>query len=204
MSDAPTVDIARAEGLVGQALAASSRSALAHFAKGQVLGAQDRYDEAIPEYETVLVFDRNWVGAIASLGWCRFFAGSIEEAIPLLEQAIRVSPRDPAIGYWYFRIGVAHLVQSRVEDAIVWAQKARSANPGNPRRYTLLASAYALRGETEHAAVELAEARRLSGDNRYSSIARMKVGLPLGVPKVRALFETTLFAGLRKAGMPEE
>jgi antitoxin (DNA-binding transcriptional repressor) of toxin-antitoxin stability system len=26
----------------------------------------------------------------------------------------------------------------------------------------------------------------------------------LGVPKVRALFETTLFAGLRKAGMPEE
>jgi hypothetical protein len=25
-----------------------------------------------------------------------------------------------------------------------------------------------------------------------------------GVPKVRALFEATLFAGLRKAGMPEE
>jgi hypothetical protein len=26
----------------------------------------------------------------------------------------------------------------------------------------------------------------------------------LGVPKVRALFEATYFAGLRKAGMPEE
>jgi hypothetical protein len=26
----------------------------------------------------------------------------------------------------------------------------------------------------------------------------------LGVPSVNALFETTLFAGLRKAGMPEE
>jgi len=25
-----------------------------------------------------------------------------------------------------------------------------------------------------------------------------------GVPKVRALFEATYFAGLRKAGMPEE
>jgi hypothetical protein len=25
-----------------------------------------------------------------------------------------------------------------------------------------------------------------------------------GVPKVRALFETTYFAGLRKAGVPEE
>jgi TolB-like protein/Flp pilus assembly protein TadD len=203
MSGAPAVDIARAEGLVGQALAASPRSALAHFAKGHMLQAQDRWEEAIPEFETVLVFNRNWVAAISNLGLCKFFTGSIEEAIRLLEQAIRISPRDPSIGHWYFRIGTAYLVQSRVDDAIVWAQKGRSADPGNPRRYALLASALALRGQTERAAAELAEARRLSGDNRYSSIASLKVGLQLGVPKVRALFETTIFAGLRKAGMPE-
>jgi adenylate cyclase len=95
MSDTPALDITRAEGLVGQALAASPRSALAHFAKSHMLRAQDRYDEAIPEYETVLVFNRNWVGAISDLGLCKFFTGSIEEAIPLLEQAIRLSPRDP-------------------------------------------------------------------------------------------------------------
>jgi hypothetical protein len=67
-----------------------------------------------------------------------------------------------------------------------------------------LASAYALKGETEHAADELAEARRLSGDDRFSSIARLKAIGYFGVPKVCALFETTYFAGLRKAGMPEE
>jgi adenylate cyclase len=204
MSNTPAVDIARAEGLVGRALAASPRSALAHYAKGQLLRAQDRYDEAILEYETVLAFNRNWVGAIASLGWCRFFTGSIEEAIPVLEQAIRLSPRDPSIGYWYVRIGIAHLVQSRINDAIDWFKRARSANPGNPRRHAILASAYALKGQTEHAAAELAEARRLSGDDRFSSIARSKADLPLGAPKIRALLETTLFAGLRKAGMPEE
>jgi adenylate cyclase len=143
--ETPLADITRAEGPVGQALAASPRNALVRYAKGQMLRVQHRYDEAIPEYETVLVFNRNWVGTISDLGMCKFFTGSIEEAIPLLEQAIRVSPRDPAIGYWYFRIGTAYLVQSRVDDAIVWAKKARSANPGNPRRYALLASAYALR-----------------------------------------------------------
>jgi class 3 adenylate cyclase len=37
------------------------------------------------------------------------------------------------------------------------------------------ASAYGLRGDTERAAAELAEARRLAGDDRYSSIARLKV-----------------------------
>ena len=210
MSDTPAVDIARAEWLVGRALAASPRSALAHYAKGQLRRAQDRYDEAIPEYETVLVFNRNWVAAVASLGWCRFFTGSIEEAIPLLQQAIRLSPRDPYIGYWYARMGIAHLVQSRIDDAIDWIRKALSANPGNPRRHALLASAYALKGQTEHAAVELTEARRLSDDDRFSSITRLKqvgyfgVGGYFGAPKIRALIEATYFVGLRKAGVPDE
>jgi hypothetical protein len=36
------------------------------------------------------------------------------------------------------------------------------------------------------------------------TIARLKVAGTLGVPKARALLEPTFFAGLRKAGMPEE
>jgi hypothetical protein len=69
-----------------------------------------------------------------------------------------------------------------------------------------LAAAYALRGNTERAAAELAEARRRSGGDLFSSIAHLKAhpGAWWGVPKVRALFETTYFAGFRKAGMPEE
>ena len=69
-----------------------------------------------------------------------------------------------------------------------------------------LASAYALAGETRRAAAELAEARRLSGDERYSSIARVKAAgfLVSDHPKVRVLYEATVFAGLRKAGVPEE
>ena len=67
-----------------------------------------------------------------------------------------------------------------------------------------LAAAYALKGDTECAAVELAEARMLNGDDRYSSIARLKAAGYFGVPKIRALYEATYFAGLRKAGMPEE
>jgi hypothetical protein len=55
----------------------------------------------------------------------------------------------------------------------------------------------------ERAAAEFAEARKLSGDNRFSSLAQLKSSQYFGVPKVRALFETTYFAGLRLAGMPE-
>jgi TolB-like protein len=68
MADSATADIKRAEGLVGQVLAASPRNPLAHFAKGQVLRAQRRFEEAIPEYETAIESNRNWVGALHPLG----------------------------------------------------------------------------------------------------------------------------------------
>jgi hypothetical protein len=64
----------------------------------------------------------------------------------------------------------------------------------NTLAHTYLASAYGLKGETERATAELWEARRLSRDDRYFSIARLKAaGLGggsnyWGVPKIRALF----------------
>jgi len=190
--------------LVRQALEAAPRSPLAHSAKGQLLRVQRRYAEAIAEYEITLAFNRNWVRALGPLGECKLLSGSIDDLIPLVERAIRLSPRDPFTGIWYFRIGLAHLLHSRIEDAIVWLEKARSANPELPYVHSGLASAYALRGETERSAIELAEARRLSGDGRYSSFARLKAIVYFGVPKIRALYEATYFVGLRKAGMPEE
>jgi TolB-like protein len=197
-------DIKRADELATRAVAAFPRSPLAHFAKGQVLRAQNRPEAAMVEYETVLALDRNWVGAIFAIGWCKFYTGSIEEMIPALEQIIRLSPRDPYIGSCYSRIGAAHLLQSRTEEAITWLEKARAAIPFRPFPRICLAAAYGLAGDTERATAELAEAQRLSRDGRYSSIARLREVGYFGVPKVRALFDATFFVGLRKAGMPEE
>jgi TolB-like protein len=205
-SDSAAADLARAEGLVDQALAASPRYAFAHYVKGSVLRAQNRWQEAIPEFETALALNPNVLPALTGLGWCKLYAGSIEAVIPLAEQAIRLSPRDPYIGSRYFLIGTVHLLQSHTDEAIVWLEKARSATPGVPGFHGRLASAYALRGDTERAVGELAEARRLSSDDRYSSIAHLKAvsGGWWGVPKTRALYEGTYFTGLRKAGMPGE
>jgi TolB-like protein/Flp pilus assembly protein TadD len=204
MTDSRAADIGRAEGLAGQALAASPRSPLPHFATGQVLRAQGRFEEALPEYETAIALDPNWVTAISSLADCKLYTGAIEEVIPLQEQAIRLSPRDPYIGNMYGRIGRVHLVQSRIDEAIRWYEKAIRANPARSGPHAYLASAYALNGWTDRAAAELAEARRLVSDDRYSSIARLSATLYFGMPNPRSLFEATYFAGLRKAGMPEE
>jgi tetratricopeptide (TPR) repeat protein len=204
MTDSADSDIARAETLADRALAAFPGKTLAHYAKAQVLSAQQRFEEAIDEYQTVLALDRNWVHAIAVLGWCKSMTGSIEELIPAQQRAIRLSPRDPQIWLYNYWIGQAHLLQSRVDEAILWFEKARSANPEHPLPHAYLASTFALKGESGRAAAELAQARKLSGDDRYSSLSRLRAVRPFGGPKIRALFEATYFAGLRKAGMPEE
>jgi len=205
MADTAAADIERADGLAAQALTASPRSTLAHYAKAQVLRTQNRHEEAIAEYETVIASDRNWVRAHSLIGQCKLYTGAIEEVVPFTELAIRLSPRDPVIGIWYWRIAQVHLLQSRTGEAVVWLEKARAAMPAHPLIRAYLAAAYALNGAAERAAAaELAEARRLDPEDRLSSIARLKGAEYFGVPKIRALFETTYFAGLRLAGMPEE
>jgi TolB-like protein len=204
MTGSTASDLARAEVLAEKALAASPRSALAHFAKRQVLRVKHRYADAIREYETVLAFNRNWVNAWHCLGQCKLLTGSIAEAIPLAEQAIRLSPRDPELGIFFQLIGRVHLLQSRPQEAILWLEKARADVPTHSNIRTWLAAAFALDDDIERAGAELSEAGRLSSDDRFSSTAKLRGAYYWGVPSIQALHEATYFAGLRKAGMPEE
>jgi tetratricopeptide (TPR) repeat protein len=203
LSDTPAADIERGNGLISDVLAISPRDPAAHFVRGQLLRAEGQFDAAIPSYERAVALDRNYVTAIAALGQCKFHVGAIDEAIPAQKQAIRLSPRDRHLPNWYWRIGMVHLLKSRIDDAICWLEQARSANPrlAGPRAW--LAAAYALAGNHEGATAELVEARRLSGDNRYATFANFKRANALGA-KLQALAEETFFTGLRLAGMPEE
>lgn len=67
-----------------------------------------------------------------------------------------------------------------------------------------LAAAYALKGESERAAAELAEARKLAGKRSWQSIHWLRTHTRYENPATRALFEATFLAGLRKAGVPEQ
>lgn len=192
----------RAESLIEHVLAVAPRSGYAHFVKGRLLRAQNRWEEAISEFETALAVNPNSVWLLHFLAESKLLTGSIDEVIPLEERAIRLSPREPNIGFWYVEIGTVHLLQSRIDESIAWLEKARSVLPAAPLVHMRLASAYGLKDETERAAAELAEARRLRGDGSYSSIARARGNW--GLPKIRAFFETTYLAGLRKAGIPDE
>jgi protein involved in temperature-dependent protein secretion len=100
-----------------------------------------------------------------------------------------------SIDLWYHRIGQAHLAQSRIDESIRWLERGHRANPASPTHHAWLAAAYALKGDTERAAFELTEVRRLSGDDRYSSIARLQTSGFFAVATIRTLFEPLFLPG---------
>jgi adenylate cyclase len=163
-----------------------------------------RCEEAIPEFEIILATNRNDPDTLVQLSLCKFVTGgSDQEAIALVEQAIRLSPRDPVMQWWYTWIGFVHLLQSRIDEAITWLEKARSLDPRAPNTHWFLAAAYGIKGERERARAELAEAQRLRPD-RYSSVARTRANGDLYTPALRDRWETVVFPGIRAAGLTEE
>ena len=206
MSETVNADIDRANHLIGQALAEAPASPLAHFAKAQLLRAQHRCEAAIPEYETVLAANHNALAAVGNIGRCKIYIGLLDDGVALEEQAIRLSPHDPFLGIWYFRIGQARLLQSRVDEAIGWLEKAHNENPAYPFVPAWLAAAYGLKGDLPRAAAELSEARKLDGNGAPANIAvaRAISARDFAIPRTQMLLEATYLVGLRQAGLPED
>ena len=128
LSDFPNDDLHRAKQLAAHALAAAPNNAMSHYARAQVLRAESRCADAIPEYEAAVALDRSRAPAYAHIGWCKFLAGSVDGVIPYFEQAIRLSPHEPAIAPWYGRLGVVHRLQSHTDEAVL----ARGAQQNTP------------------------------------------------------------------------
>jgi len=142
------------------------------------------------------------VPAYAHVGWCKFLIGSVDEAIPYFEQAIRLGPSGPGIAPWYGRLGVIQLLEGHTDRAVVWLEKANGENPRLAFVHAYLAAGYAIQGDIERARAELTEAQHLS--KGYSRLASVEKSTWYDEPKIRALAEATYFPNLRRAGLPAE
>jgi TolB-like protein/class 3 adenylate cyclase len=220
-SSAPATDRERAKALLEPALDAAPRNPFLHFVKGQILRADAqwsfglnaeartaRYADALLEYEIYLAANPNAVNVLAHLAQCKFITGSGEEAVPLLEKAIRLSPRDPLRYQWYSRLGIVLFFQGQLDEASLWLDKARRANPQDPVPHALLAAAYGLKDDLARAAAELTESHeavKRRNDDPFGTIAKTRKNtFWWNTPRLHDAFEQYLIAGLRKAGLPEE
>ena len=70
--------------------------------------------------------------ALGANGISLIFNGRPEEAIPQLERALRLSPRDTIRAEWQYRLAFAHFTLAQYEQAREWGETAHAANPGLP------------------------------------------------------------------------
>jgi adenylate cyclase len=119
--------------------------------------------------EQAIAVDPSFPYAYGILAVDRWYQGRAIEAIPLLEKAIRLGPRDPFVDTSYRGLGFVYLLLGKNVDAIPWLEKAVATNDKVWIYHRDLASAYALSGHLDGA-----RDRRslLARESRSSSLER--------------------------------
>jgi TolB-like protein/Tfp pilus assembly protein PilF len=202
-SDQPEEDEAEAEKLLNDLRARDPNRSQLHAMIALLRRVQNRLPESRVEWERAIELDPNNAAAYGQLGTTLIYLGDPAAAIPLAEKRIRLNPNDPNIALAYWSLGLAHLLQGHLPQAIDWLTKARAANP---RIYYVdldLAAALALSGDLDGAHEALAASLKLKPEinSMRRQLARWAY---TNNPAYRAMAEKTIDAGLRKAGMPED
>jgi adenylate cyclase len=118
--------------------------------------------------------------------------GQFEQAKSDVQQAMRLSPRDPRLSQWHNFLADAELGLGHLDAAIDDANKAIDAGYRVFYSYLNLAAAHALKRDMDRARAPLVEARRLNPKLSVKWLTERK-------PVLQPAFEA-----LREAGLPQE
>ena len=164
----------------------------AYTVKGLYFAISLRPNDGLRIANAGLAIDPNSAYLYAIRGNAETYLRQFEQARSDLEQAMRLSPRDPIIGFWHNLMAGAELGLGHFDAASEEANKAIDAGWRSFYSYQNLALAHALKGDIDQAKAPLAEARRL---NPKFSVKWLVGNEPFLQPA---------FDALRKAGLPEE
>ncbi len=189
----------RAEELSARAVALDANDAESWGIRSAVLQHAHKFDAAFEAAERGLRLNPYYSELHGQRGLLLIHAGRSEEALVSIDRAIRLNPVSDAVGVHLNMRCRALLYLGRYADAIDACQRATTSAPDWPD-YMLLTAAYAMAGDLPRAAA--ARAELLRREPRFSiSWVRALSGEP--APRAAQQREQHLFAGLRKAGIPE-
>jgi adenylate cyclase len=178
-------------GQLDRAIALAPENLWAYEVKSEYLALSQRPREALSAADAGLAINSNSAHLHKTRGLAENYLGRFEQARSDLMQAIRLSPRDPEMDWWYLILAEAELGLGHLDATIDEAQKAIDAGDRTSSPYLELAAAYALSGKMDEAKSALAEARRLNPNLTVKWMIERWPATP------------GMFDGLRKAGLPE-
>jgi adenylate cyclase len=152
------------------------------------------YEEAISHYRKAVELAPSNAIMTAGLGWVLCYGGYPEEAIPVLQQAMRLSPYYPA--WMVGTLGLAFMMTGDYPKAIVATEQLIERKSLLQFGYSRLAAIHAVLGDEEKAKTYAAELLKIKPD---FSIAKWSKVL---IYKDKELLDWELNA-LRSVGLPE-
>jgi tetratricopeptide (TPR) repeat protein len=110
---------------------------------GRVQNFTNRAADGIAECERALALDPNLANAHAQIGLAKLIIGRGEETEAHVNEALRLSPRDMGAFNWLGIAGLAKLLLSKDEEAVVRLRRAVETNRNWPSAHFYLAAALA-------------------------------------------------------------
>ncbi len=141
--------------------------------------------------------DPNFGDAYTVLAFIRTNAGHADEAVALMEKALRLNPHPPS--EYYFVQGRALFFTEQFRASIAATTKAVEINPAYAEARIYLAAAYAQQGQQADAAWEVAQLLAADEGLTVEGIRTTSAALIQD-----AGYLDTLSEGLRAAGLPEQ
>jgi TolB-like protein/class 3 adenylate cyclase/Flp pilus assembly protein TadD len=191
---------AAAEAAAAEALSLAPDHAVAHLCMGMVLGFTNRAVQSIAELDRALALDRNLAGAHALIGQSKLLIGRGEETEAHVQEALRLSPRDPWAYTFFVIVGFAKSLLGRPEEAISWLRRSIESNRNYSLSHFTLAAALANVGRMGEARSEVGIGLAL--DPQFT-IANFCASAWSDNPVYLAQ-RTNIIEGIRKAGVLEE
>ena len=182
-----------AERLAQRAAELDESDPWAHMALGYLAFAARRTEEAVRRFRAAIDLNPNFAAAYGYIGWALAHDGQSDEAIKNLQQAIRMSPRDPFNVFFLAGLAAANYLAGRYSEAAEWAEQAVQLRPGHLGARRKLCASLAQAGQIEEARAALSTLRQLQPD---ISIAWIRQSVPYTSGPMEHFLE-----GMRKAGL---
>jgi adenylate cyclase len=194
--------IRRAEELLERAELSSPDDNAVLWVRVYLLGVQGRCLEVLAAAQRAIQANPLATGARQWRSMCLTRMGRPAEAIPEIEQAIRIAPRNPNMSARYRAMGYPMLFLGRYDEAVAWFERSLAANPGEydvyqSDAYAAIAAAQALAGQIEAAHLSASEATRLQPTITVRSFHTYYPTIPAAVAEVSRMLDGMRLAGIR-------
>jgi adenylate cyclase len=199
-NNAGKAEVNRAEAAAKKAISLDYNYAPAHDALGYVHRLHGDHKAAFDAYNEAIKIDPNLARSYAQAANELVFLGRPEEAIPLVQRAAILSPRDPLGGMILFVEGRAYFAIRNYPDAIKALAEAARVQPNNWAYPAWLAAAYSLGDRNPEARRTLAPFRKRFPQNNLAWITEYYKQEQFRNPTLEEA-SARLLSGLRKAGL---